>query len=123
MDISEGTGLALDGVHDRGPAVPHVDDDGAAGRVEIGPAIRVPDGAALGPGRHRQLLADDPLEDPAASAAASVTPPLLPATLMRWIVGRSGGNSFRQQVDAPGYGTKCVSVADSYEPRPQETTP
>ncbi len=44
-------------------AVAHVHDDGATRSVQIGAALRIPDGRALGPRRDGQPAAQNPLED------------------------------------------------------------
>src|SRR5450759_1116686 len=72
VDVREGSSLALHRVHDGLPAVADVDDDRAAGGVQVGPPRGIPDGAALGAHRDRQIAAQYPLEDPAGGHAAPI---------------------------------------------------
>ncbi len=64
VDVSEVARLLLGRINDRLAAVAHVDHDCPAGGIEVSPAVRVPDGAALGTDGPRQIAAEDPLEDP-----------------------------------------------------------
>ena len=63
VDVGESSGLALHGVDDRLPPVADVDDDRAAGGVQVSSTVRVPDRGTFGPRRDRQVDADGPLED------------------------------------------------------------
>ncbi len=74
VDVREGPGLALHRVHDRLPAVAHVDHDRTARGVEIGAPVGVPDGAALGAHRHGEIPVDDPLEDSSSDGPAGCPP-------------------------------------------------
>jgi hypothetical protein len=65
VHVGEVPRLLLGRIHDRLAAVTHVDHDCPAGGVEVSPAVRVPDGAALGTDGPRQLAAQHSLKDTA----------------------------------------------------------
>ena len=56
---------------DLAPPVADVDDDRAAGGVEVRPPVGVADGRALGPHRDRQVAPEDAGKDPAAQNGSS----------------------------------------------------